>query len=466
MTLLAGTSTLLPILAAMTAPPAATPPASTPPSPRAVDGTTVLAPAQAPLDDRIDRGKMTSFPDPAVPRFVAPPLPPVFRIALDDAEVPMSADASKAARAALDRGLAYLLASQAADGSWMRGTQVVPTDQSAREGAASVAVTALGAKALAQAPETPERREALDKALRFVVRSLEAGGGYDGLAAGGIGNYVASAVVMGLASTERPEFAGQVSEGVAWLKRQQWDQTEGVQPTDDWFGGAGYGRSGRPDLSNTQFMLDALRDAGVSPDDPAVQKALVFVSRTQNLPAENPAPWARTGSGDGGFVYTPANGGESFASEASGEGRHGEIRPEGAPRSLRSQGSMTYAGFKSLLYAGLTRDDPRVRAAFDWIRRHWTFAENPGLGQQGLYYYFHAMARCLLAAQQPEIETTDGATRNWRDELVAALVARQRDDGRWVNDADRWEEGQPDLVTIYAVLALEEALKPVVSVGD
>jgi len=466
MTLLAGTSTLLPILAAMTTAPAATPPAATPPSPRAVDGTTVLAPAQAPLDARIDRGKMTSFPDPAVPRFVAPPLPPVFRIALDDAEVPISADAAKAARAALDRGLAYLLASQAADGSWMRGAQVVPTDQSAREGAASVAVTALGAKALAQAPETPERREALDKALRFVVRSLEAGGGYDGLAAGGIGNYVASAVVMGLATTERPEFAGQVSEGVAWLRRQQWDQSEGVQPTDDWFGGAGYGRNGRPDLSNTQFMLDALRDAGVSPDDPAVQKALVFVSRTQNLPAANPAPWARTGSGDGGFVYTPANGGESFASEASGEGRHGEIRPEGAPRSLRSQGSMTYAGFKSLLYAGLTRDDPRVRAAFDWIRRHWTFAENPGLGQQGLYYYFHAMARCLLAAQQPELETMDGATRNWREELVAALVARQRDDGRWVNDADRWEEGQPDLVTIYAVLALEEALKPVVSVGD
>lgn len=466
MPLLVGAASLLPLVASLAATPPInpTPPAS--PGSREVDGSSVLAPAQAPLDERIPRERMTTLPDPSVPRFVAPPLPPVFRIALDDAEVPMSADAAKTARIALDRGLDYLLASQAPDGSWMRGTQVVPTDQRAREGAASVAVTALGAKALAQAPETPARREALDKALRFVVGSLEAGGGYDGLAAGGIGNYVASAVVMGLATTERPEFSAQISEGVAWLKRQQWDQTEGVQPTDDWFGGAGYGRSGRPDLSNTQFMLDALRDAGVSPDDPAVQKALVFVSRTQNLPVENPAEWARTGSGDGGFVYTPANGGESFASEASGEGRHGEVRPEGAPRSLRSQGSMTYAGFKSLLYAGLTRDDPRVRAAFDWLRRHWTFAENPGLGQQGLFYYYHAMARCLLAAQQTEIETTDGATRNWRDELVAALVARQRDDGRWVNDADRWEEGQPDLVTIYAVLALEEALKPVASIGD
>jgi hypothetical protein len=30
-----------------------------------------------------------------------------------------------------------------------------------------------------------------------------------------------------------------------------------------------------------------------------------------------------------------------------------------------------------------------------------------------------------------------------------------------VNPAERWQEGQPDLVTAYAVLALEEALKPV-----
>ncbi|MGA1399884.1 MAG: hypothetical protein ACO38P_05810, partial [Phycisphaerales bacterium] len=182
--------------------------------------------------------------------------------------------------------------------------------------------------------------------------------------------------------------------------------------------------------------------------------------------ASNPAAWAQNGGGDGGFVYSPANGGESFASEAAGEGRYGEIRPEGAPRSLRSYGSMTYAGFKSLLYAGLTSDDPRVRAAFEWIRKHWTFDENPGLGLQGHYYYLHAMARALLAAQQPEIETADGVKRNWREELVAALASRQRDDGSWLNEADRWEEGRPELVTVYAVLALEEALKPAMSIGD
>ena len=46
------------------------------------------------------------------------------------------------------------------------------------------------------------------------------------------------------------------------------------------------------------------------------------------------------------------------------------------------------------------------------------------------------------------------------EEMIAELARRQRPDGRWFNDADRWEESRPELATIYACLALEEALKP------
>ena len=150
-----------------------------------------------------------------------------------------------------------------------------------------------------------------------------------------------------------------------------------------------------------------------------------------------------------------------MASEAAGEGQHGELIPAGEPRALRSYGSMTYAGFKSMLYAGLSADDVRVRAAFDWIRRNWSFEENPGLGQQGLFYYYHTMARALVVAQQDVITDEDGDRHNWREELIAALATRQRPDGSWRNDADRWLEGEPVMATVYAVLALEEALKPV-----
>ncbi|MEE2719967.1 MAG: hypothetical protein VX727_09310, partial [Planctomycetota bacterium] len=169
---------------------------------------------------------------------------------------------------------------------------------------------------------------------------------------------------------------------------------------------------------------------------------------------------------DGGFVYTPANGGESMGSQYAGEGRYGELIPAGQPRSLRSYGSMTYAGFKSLIYAGLDENDPRVRAAYDWIRRHWTFRENPGLGQQGLYYYWLAMSRALRAGQQPIITDAEGTPHDWRHELADEILRRQRTDGSWLNPEDRWLEGEQELATLYAILALEELLKPVTTLPD
>ena len=97
----------------------------------------------------------------------------------------------------------------------------------------------------------------------------------------------------------------------------------------------------------------------------------------------------------------------------------------------------------------------------DWILSHWTFEENPGLGQQGYYYYLHAMARALRASGLDSITTPDGVSRDWRQEMIEAIVARQTSAGSWKNEVDRWEESRPSLATVYATLALEEALKPV-----
>jgi hypothetical protein len=419
-----------------------------------------------PLDPRIKAEKITELPVPTVPATVVLPAPPVHRIAIDRSETHLDAASWTNARAITRRGLAWLESTQSRRGGWMEGTDVVATDQPPREAAAAVAVTGLGLKAFAQAPMLAASPEAANRALGFVRSALEEYG-FDGLAAAGLGNYVASSVTMGLAahgSRSDPGDAQTLEDAVIFLRTSQWDRVEGVTPKQDWYGGAGYGSRGRPDLSNTQMMLDALYDAGVSPDEPVVQKALVFLTRTQNLKATNPAGWAQAGSDDGGFIYTPANDGESFASAVAGEGRYGETMPEGAARSLRSYGSMTYAGFKSLLYAGLTGDDPRVAAAIGWIQRHWTLEENPGLGGQGLYYYIHAMSRALRASGLDEIEAPDGTRHDWRRELIATLSDLQRADGSWQNDEDRWEESRPELATIYAILALEEALKPTLDV--
>src|SRR5262249_44792349 len=100
-----------------------------------------------------------------------------------------------------------------------------------------------------------------------------------------------------------------VKDSQAFLKTMQWDETEGKSRGDAFYGGAGYGGSNsRPDLSNTSYFIEALRDTGLPPDDPALKKALVFVSRCQNLKSEfNDQPWAGKVN-DGGFVYTAANG--------------------------------------------------------------------------------------------------------------------------------------------------------------
>ena len=52
-----------------------------------------------------------------------------------------------------------------------------------------------------------------------------------------------------------------------------------ITKANSWYGGSGYGED-RPDLSNTSFFIEALHDSGITGSDPAMQKALVFVSRT------------------------------------------------------------------------------------------------------------------------------------------------------------------------------------------
>ena len=70
-----------------------------------------------------------------------------------------------------------------------------------------------------------------------------------------------AAAVSALATIDERDFHDNIQSGVKWLQSNQWDQSEGLACEQDWFGGAGYGNSGRPDMSNTSFMADALYDA-------------------------------------------------------------------------------------------------------------------------------------------------------------------------------------------------------------
>ena len=143
-----------------------------------------------------------------------------------------------------------------------------------------------------------------------------------------------------------------------------------------------------------------------------MKRALVFVSRCQNLESQdNTTPFAAKNP-DGSFYYTPAAGGQSPAGNTANGG-------------LRGYGSMTYAGLKSMIYAGVKPDDPRVKAAVKWCQMHYSVEENPGLGKAGLYYYYHTFAKALDAAGIKELADAKGVKHNWRQDLLAALVRQQ-----------------------------------------
>ena len=115
---------------------------------------------------------------------------------------------------------------------------------------------------------------------------------------------------------------------------------------------------------------------------------------------------------------------------------------------------MTYSGLKSMIYAGLTQNDLRVKAAIAYIKKHYTLEENPGQGQRGLYYYYQTFAKAMALLGKPTLVDAEGRTHNWRAELVAALAKRQAANGSWVNPDDRFMEGDPHIVTSFALLAL------------
>ena len=343
--------------------------------------------------------------------------------------------AKQRADAMIKRGAAYLLAAQEPDGGWA--------------GQAGPGISALALKALVQAADVGPQHPAVQRGIQFLLKFQRDDGGFYS-AEGLIKNYETSVVLSALAALHDDTLKPKIARAQQFLKDLQWDEGEEKSLDDVWYGGAGYGHHKRPDLSNTQMMLEALHDSGLPEDDPTYKKALVFIQRCQMLGEANDQPFAK-GSTQGGFIYTAANNGESKAGEAEFDGR----------KELRCYGSMTYAGFKSMLYAGLGKDDARVKAALNWIGRHWTLDHNPNMptkqSQEGLYYYYHVFARALEAWGQDVVQDQTKRDHNWRDELVAKLESLQRDDGSWVNEADRWMEGHPALTTAYTLLALEAA---------
>jgi squalene-hopene/tetraprenyl-beta-curcumene cyclase len=333
-----------------------------------------------------------------------------------------------------DKAVRYLKDSQADDGSWSENK--------------SPGVTGIVLTGLLKCGKVGPKDPMAAKALKYIESLVNPKAGH---IAGKnprvqLQNYVTCVNVMALvAARQDKKYKAVIGDAVKFLKKLQWDEGEGIKEDNDFYGGAGYDSKSRPDLSNTQFFLDALKDAGIARDDPALKKALVFVSRCQNHYGEdNKQPWAKK-LNDGSFIYSAAGGGQTKVADKPVNG------------TLPGYGSMTYAGIKSLIYCGVSPKDERIQKAYAWIQKHYTLDKNPGMpptrATWGLYYYYHTMAKCLDVLGVDYVKDAQGNMHDWRAELTAALAKRQNKDGSWTNK-DHWMEADPNLVTGYALMTL------------
>lgn len=356
---------------------------------------------------------------------------------------------------ALSRGGRFLRAQQAGDGSWSNARHPAIT---------SLALLALSKNSVS---ERDQSREAMEKGYAFVRAQVREDGG---IYADGLSNYNTAICTLALLQRGGQEDVAIVERARRFLIAQQ---ASGMA-VPELNGGIGYGPTGvspkrqHPDLDNTLVSLEALRacelaratrepEHGPSLDWNA---AIAFVSRCQNLPLTNSLPWVSEHASDqGGFVYYPG-----FSNAG------GVPRPDGA-QALRSYGSMSYAGLLSFIYAELPPGDPRMLAAIDWLEKHFALDENPGLGEQGLYYYYHLMAKAMAAygnvskgrnpTDQTELSDAVAAPpkgripADWARRLALKLVQLQAGNGSWANGNGRWMESDPVLVTAYSMLSLQ-----------
>ena len=278
----------------------------------------------------------------------------------------------------------------------------VPKGEQGKGRAHYPAITALVLNGMLMNPSVKPTDDAITRGTAYVLRFRQADGGiYDG----DLPSYNTAISLSMLARLDTPEAKAAITPAQDFLRNNQWGAIRpvggkeapapAISKDNPAYGGWGYGNRSRPDISNSAFAIQALFDSGAAPDDPAFQRAIVFLQRLQMVDKINDMPYADK-SNQGGFIYAPGENAQTMGQGNSFAGTIEESADDGTKVSrLRAYGSTTYLGFKSYIFAGLKKDDERVTTALAWSRAHYNVFENPGMGSDGFYYYILAMARAL-----------------------------------------------------------------------
>lgn len=308
-------------------------------------------------------------------------------------------------RYAMRRGVDYLLSQQRRNGTWAGGHP---------------GVTAVCTIALLRSPQrdTPPVRNAVAKALPQIREFAEKAPNSKRHDSSHIYSICVSLIAL--------QVIGAPKDQPTMLKLRAWLRQFLIQSMGS--GQLRYpGGQIMPDISNLHWAMEALKLTDALGPAAQVKKiwprAERFITRCQ---VQNYSPDA-----NGGFTYSP-----------------------NTPKNRKPLiwGSLTYAGIRSLLFAGVKPTDRRIKQALAWTRRHNTVKENPGLFAGGYFYYLYLFSSAHLLLEQgsvPELEP------NWRLAIATRLLSIQKSKGQWANTSRLWLEGYPSLCTAYALLNLE-----------
>ena len=353
-------------------------------------------------------------------------------------------------KSVLDKGVRYLVNNQNEDGGYG------PFGKAARvENASDIGLTAFVVYAISMHPRNYSVVDGpfLSRAVDYLLEHQRPDGGFYDPRDPALLNYRTSVALMALNKLDRVRYADPIRKAQEFLKKQQRTEAGKFDPAKHLsYGAPGQSGAARGDLSNSAFTAEAFHESGLSVSDPFWKRLETFVSRCQN--AEKVDPLLRENgigtTSDYGFRYAPND-------------TRGPVETlDDGSTAYSSYGSMTYQGLKSLLYARVRRDDPRVQKAFEWISENFTVRENPGMstrtdpraGLQGLFYYYHTMAKTLSIWGEPILTDAKGGRHDWARELSEHLVSLQSPDGSWQNNSGRWWEDLPTLDTSYALISL------------
>jgi squalene-hopene/tetraprenyl-beta-curcumene cyclase len=345
-----------------------------------------------------------------------------------------------------EKGLVWLMKRQQDNGAWA----TMPEAGSQPD----IAFTSLALISVGKAPlkyrETYKDR--IEKGIKYILNHVqENGAAIDSEKPPTYGTYKTSLAIVALATIDKEKYKDSIKKAMDYLVKSQFGPEDG----DAQSGGWGYQEKGptlekNANLSTTQFVMTALSEGGLPQDSETWKRAVEFLNKIQNSSENNKF---RVTSNDGGFFYSPI--------ESKAENK--EVLPDGT-EVLKSYASMTYAGLLSFIYAYVDKKDPRVLAAYSWLKQKYSLEENvglrtddkPNLGKQGLFYYYHTFAKALDAYGEATIVTMpDKTERNWAKDLTEKLAFLQKQEGFWVNEfEERWFEGYEGLSTSFALISL------------